>query len=324
MTTINSAPAPIYTSASPVVPLPTDTGALANRINFHTGELHSKADAFVSAKFAVALRHPSIYRQGLLAMYYIFRTVEQQLDRVLHTPATADEARIGDILRAFWQPEFERAPAILKDLEVYYAAEYSTPAALQQFLDSYELPPRLAATVADIEATALHQPWTVLAHCHVLYLALFAGGRVMRSAVSRQLGLLPCAAGLSARETQRRGTNFFTFGAGAGEENKIRVAYKRDYELATRTALSEAEKADIIAAARADFGRIAAVIDEIGTLNRRELLRSPSFRLATYLAEEWRYHSKFSPELRRTLIALAALLNALLLYVAVRAFLARA
>ncbi|AAS51074.1 ACL154Wp [Eremothecium gossypii ATCC 10895] len=311
---------PIYTQASPVVPLPTDTGALANRINFHTRELHSKADAFVSAKFAVALRHPSIYRQGLLAMYYIFRSVEQHIDRLLRAPATADEARIGEILRAFWRPEFARAPALVQDFEVYYAAEYSTSAQLHQFLDSYELPPRLAAAVADIEAAALRQPWTILAHCHVLYLALFAGGRVMRSALSRQLGLLPRAAGLSARETQLRGTHFFTFGAGAGEENKARVAYKRAYELATRTALSEAEKADVIDAARADFDHIQAVMAELAVRNRQELLGSPSYRLLTFLGEEWRYRTKNSPQL----LALAAVLSALFLYAAARVLVARA
>ena len=81
------------------------------------------------------------------------------------------------------------------------------------------------------------KPYLLLAYLHVMYLALFAGGRIMRSSISRATGLFPQKNGLKHEEIVKLGTNFFTFDV--ADENLLRLVYKRDYELLTRSGLTE-------------------------------------------------------------------------------------
>ena len=66
--------------------------------------------------------------------------------------------------------------------------------------------------------------------------------------------------------------------------------YKKNYELATRTELTEAQKLQIISVAEGIFDWNFNIVAEIGELNRRELMGKFSFKCITYLYEEWMFN----------------------------------
>ncbi|AET39748.1 Hmx1p Ecym_4729 [Eremothecium cymbalariae DBVPG len=317
--TMNDSDSEIHSPAVGMIPSPTDVGALANRINFCTRDMHTKADAFVMGKMALAMRHGFIYRQGILAFYYIFHAVEQQIDRLLETPSTKEELQISAILRQFWCEEFRRSGRLLRDLEFFYHHEYPTQNELQQFLNDFELPPKLQRFVDFIRDKTMENPSTILAYCHVLYNALFAGGKVMRSNIYRNIGLFPKPKGISAAESSRNGTNFFTFSDdGVDEENKLRWQYKKNYELATREGLDENQKLEIIDVSIANFQAVMDILGEIGETNKKELMNIFSFKLLTFLSNEWRYNQKLSSEVKQALAIAVFFINFLMIYFTLR------
>lgn len=309
---------------SDVIPAPTDVGALANRINFNTRDAHNKIDAFMSVRFAVALRHGKLYRQGILAFYFVFRAIEQEIDSLLS--GNAGEAGIGNasgnasgkrnfaahILEQFWMPEFRRTPQLYKDLQLLYSPEYPTAQELDDMLDSYALPPQLAGFVDMVHRTVTENPLTILAYCHVMYLALFAGGKVMRSTLYRHTGLFPKFKHLSSTELARRGTNFFTFSdEGVDVENQMKWQYKRGYELSTRAAVAEEDKLEVIDVSKRIFEQNMAIIQEIGQLNK-EHLKSSKLDLLQYVFEELKFRNKTAH--RQVVHALVILIVLLLAY----------
>lgn len=215
-----------------VIPLKTDVGALANRINLETRSLHNKIDKLVTLKFALALRDYKIYRQGLQSFYHVFATVE----RCLFKQLADTESEWTPLLQKVWKPEMERTSRAQQDLLFYYndrKDKFMTP-----------IMPEQIAFVKHIEQVTVEKPHLLLAYLHVMYLALFAGGRVMRSSILRAAGLFPKKDGLTHDDIVRLGTNFFQFDV--EDENAFRILYKRDYELATRNALTEEQKQEII------------------------------------------------------------------------------
>lgn len=303
------------------IPSPTDVGALANRINFHTRDAHNKINAYMSVRIAFAMRHGFIYRQGILTFYHIFDAIEQELDRLLQDPQTPEELQMQSVLRQFWVEEFRRSNRIFSDLEVLYSPEYATKDELRDFVSHHALPQKLQEFVDFIHETVQRDPCTILAYCHVMYLALFAGGKVMRSSIYRHTGLFPKFEFLSPKELVLRGTNFFTFSEdGTDAENKLRWKYKEGYELATRQELSETQKARIIEVSGQIFEWNMEVIGEIGELNRKELMGKFSFKLLTYVAEEWKYSKVLSKRSKDFIIIAAILLQFLVAYVILRKF----
>ncbi|QLG73426.1 hypothetical protein HG535_0E05100 [Zygotorulaspora mrakii] len=304
------------------IPAPTDIGALANRINFHTRDAHNKINAYMSVRLAFALKHGFIYRQGILAYYHIFDAIEQEIDRLMMDPQGAKEVQVQGILRQFWLEEFRRSGQIFKDLEVLYSPEYRSKDAIRDFVSTNRLPPVLQDFVDYIHTTIQDEPCNVLAYCHVMYLALFAGGRVMRSNLYRHTGLFPKFEFLSPKELVHRGTNFFTFSdEGTDAENRLRWKYKQNFELATRNELSEEQKHKIIQVSSEIFLRNMAITGEIGELNKQELMSKFSFKLLTYFVEEWKYSALISKKSKDLIIFTLVALQFLLGYYILRRFL---
>lgn len=307
--------------SSATIPSPTDVGALANRINFHTRDAHNKINAYMSVRLAFALKHGFIYRQGILTYYHIFDAIEQELDRLMQDAHTEQELQIQDVLRQFWVEEFRRSNRIFRDLEVLYSPEYKNTADLRDFISTQVLPPKLQNFVNYIHESVQKDPCSILAYCHVMYLALFAGGKVMRSNIYRHTGLFPKFEFLSPKELVLRGTNFFTFSdEGTDAENKLRWKYKEGYELATRSELSETQKEKIIEVSSEIFNWNMEVIGEVGELNKKELMGKFSFKLLTYLSEEWRYNNVLSKKSKDLIVITFILLQFLVAYTILRKF----
>lgn len=232
-----------------IIPQPTDVGALANRINLETRALHNKIDKLVTLKFAIALRDYKIYRQGLQSFYHVFATVEQ----CLYEQMEDETSKWTATFKKVWKPQMARRERGQQDLMFYY----------NDRKDKFMSPimPAQIEFVNHIKQVTKEKPYLLLAYLHVMYLALFAGGRVMRSSISRATGLFPQKDGLKHDDIVKMGTNFFQFDV--ADENTFRLLYKRDYELATRNELTEEQKLDIIEESMYIFQQNAKCVIEL-------------------------------------------------------------
>lgn len=250
-----------------IIPRPTDVGALANRINLETRALHNKIDKLVTLKFAIALRDYKIYRQGLQSFYHVFATVEESLYEQMDN----EKGEWVEILSKVWKPQMARRERCQKDLLFYYNNHK------EKFMSP--IMPAQIEFANHIRAVTKEKPYLLLAYLHVMYLALFAGGRVMRSSISRATGLFPQKDGLKHDDIVKQGTNFFQFDV--EDENTFRLLYKRDYELATRNALTEEQKLDIIAESKYIFEQNAKCVIELEHHNLGRIKKKWTYILVT-------------------------------------------
>lgn len=254
-------------SQQEIIPLPTDIGALANRINLETRALHNKIDKLVTLKFALALRDYKIYRQGLQSFYHVFATVE----KMLYLQLEDKSSEWTPVLEKVWKPEMARRERAQQDLLFYYDDDKN------KFMSP--IMPEQIEFARHIEQVVTEKPHLLLAYLHVMYLALFAGGRVMRSSISRATGLFPQKDGLKHEEIMKLGTNFFQFDV--ADENTFRLLYKRDYELATRNRLTEEQKLEIIAESQYIFQQNARCVLELERHNMARMKKKWSYLFAT-------------------------------------------
>jgi heme oxygenase len=177
--------------------------------------------------------------------------------------------RIADILRQVWTPAMVRTDALTEDLKFFYGqdeSKFQTPIMTQQI-----------EFVDHIRQVTTQKPHLLLAYGHVMYLALFAGGRILRSNIAKAAGLFPQIDGMTFEEVALKGTNLFRFQV--DDEESLRVTFKTRFELATRNALTEQEKRDIIDESLEIFRRNSACIAEIESKNRDAMVQKLGYRV---------------------------------------------
>lgn len=252
-----------------IIPLPTDIGALGNRININTRKEHDVVDKTVSLKFAVALRDGKIYRQGIQGFYHVFKTIEILINQELQQKP---RSKTGDLLASFWDEKISRTEPLTRDLLYFYDNDPK----------KFEAPIREEQIDFVNHIYKVHQekPHVLLAYCHVMYLALFAGGKVLRSSLAKATGLFPQVDGQTTEQVSLYGTNLFQFDV--EDDQVLRQSYKREYELATRNALTEQEKLDIIEEAKEIYKRNAKMIRGIERHNREKITGKLSYKVAVY------------------------------------------
>ncbi|KAK6461973.1 heme-binding peroxidase [Scheffersomyces coipomensis] len=255
-TTTQTVGATTKLSQHEILPAKNDEGALANRINLETRSLHDKIDKMMSFRFALALRDAKLYRQGLQSFYHVFAAIETSLSKQF-----AKDDEWSDMLKSVWKPEVARREKAEQDLLFYYddrKDKFITPIMSEQVKFFNHI----------LEVTE-EKPYLLFAYLHVMYLALFAGGRIMRSSFAKATGLFPHKNGLRHEDIVKLGTNFFTFDV--TDEDLLRIIYKRDYELATRNALTEDQKLEIIEESKYIFEQNGKCIMELEQHNLQVL-----------------------------------------------------
>lgn len=247
-----------------IIPLKTDIGALANRINMETRSLHNKIDKQMTLKFAIAMRDAKIYRQGLQSFYHVFQSIERALFREMEK-SNPDE--YTKIIKAVYKPEMLRTAKAEKDLMFYYNDRK------EKFINP--IMPEQIKFSNHIEEVTKQKPYLLLAYMHVMYLALFAGGRLMRSSLMKATGLFPQIPGHSHEDIVKMGVNFFTFDV--EDEDFFRIIYKRDYELFTRNSLTEEQKLEIIDESKYIFEQNAKCVAELEQHNLAKIQQKWSY-----------------------------------------------
>lgn len=219
----------------------------------------------VTLKFAIAVRDAKIYRQGIQFFYHVFSAIEDAMEIQLNTPSKYQE-----MFQAVYKPEMLRREKLYSDLSFFYGddSKFSQPIMPQQI----EFADHIRKTIAN-------HPYLLLAYMHVMYLALFAGGRIMSSQVAKSLGLFPHVEGKSYEDVIAEGTNFYHFDV--EDMEVLRIVYKRDYELATRNFLTEEEKQEIISESKYIFEQVAEGISEIERHNIQRITKSLGYQVIT-------------------------------------------
>lgn len=251
-----------------IVPLKTDLGALGNRINSETRAQHDKIDKLMTLKLALALRDSKIYRQGLQSFYHVFNSIETALYNQFDNNPNGEWT---EILKQVWKPELARSGKAQQDLMFYYddvKAKFVNPKMPEQIKFAQH-----------IERACAEKPYLLFAYLHVMYLALFAGGRVMRSSVTKATGLFPQKDGLSHEQIVKLGANFFTFDV--SDEDTFRLIYKRDYELMTRNNLTESQKVEIIEEAKYIFEQNSNCVKELERYNLEKITKKWAYIITT-------------------------------------------
>jgi heme oxygenase len=250
------------------IPAKNDIGALANRINKETRGSHDKIDKMVTIKFALALRDYKIYRQGLQSFYHVFQAIELALQRQFDNHPH-DEVTLW--LQKVWRPDIARTKPAETDLMFYYDN------VKEKFVNP--IMPQQIKFYNHILQSCEEKPYLLFAYLHVMYLALFAGGRMMRSSFAKATGLFPQKNGLSHEQIIKLGSNFFNFDV--ADENELRADYKREYELVTRNNLTEEQKQEIIDEAQYIFKQNAECIIELEQHNMKRLKQKWGYRAIT-------------------------------------------
>ena len=135
------------------------------RLRKATKNIHDVSDALVNAKLGVTISDDSVWAEGLLVFYEVFKFLENAL-------RSHSDSLIGDLLIA----GMARTEAIEEDLEHFYGAswkdDYTVRVEVQQYLDHL--------TQLDND-----NPYLLIPYIYHLYMGLFSGGQILQAKVSR-------------------------------------------------------------------------------------------------------------------------------------------
>ncbi|KAK9299390.1 hypothetical protein QLX08_007563 [Tetragonisca angustula] len=137
-----------------------DEDTFCKKMRKATREIHSISDALVNAKLAFGFLDDSVWADGLLIFYEIFRYLELAMIRWKHT-------EVGSLL----QDELRRTEAFERDLEFYLGKEWTKNYNPRESVTKY------LNHLKEIENT---EPILLLAYIYHLYMGLLSGGIILR------------------------------------------------------------------------------------------------------------------------------------------------
>lgn len=137
-----------------------DEDTFCKKMRKATREIHSISDALVNAKLAFGFLDDSVWADGLLIFYEIFRYLELAMIRWKHT-------EVGSLL----QNELRRTEAFERDLEFYLGKEWTKNYNPRESVTKY------LNHLKEIENT---EPILLLAYIYHLYMGLLSGGIILR------------------------------------------------------------------------------------------------------------------------------------------------
>ncbi|BFZ54164.1 heme oxygenase [Savitreella phatthalungensis] len=254
--------------------------SLNDVIASRTRRLHDQNNRLANLRLVGALRSGRLWREYLLRFAVVYTAIEDAFSELLSQPSPTDD----DIDQAAWTrsrnaiarlrtPLLLRTNRILKDLAFFYQTDVEN-ARRRVRRCSTEDPvaeryaKRLGHLVggAGIENVDLggDRPIRVLAYASVMYLALFAGGRIIKSRMlSERAGFWPRVDGKSREDVLAHGTHTLSFDLAASAGGQVDDVWKSK-EFQDVTALKTFYRAlydDVAAEVLTDDDR-ETVIDE--------------------------------------------------------------
>lgn len=221
-----------------------------------TKKIHDESDKLINLKILAALTNTKVWCQAIYDFYHVFRKIEIILDTL------KDHPRLS-CLHFCTQPEFRRTELFQEDLKFYLGEEWEKIVKPSEAVLKYE---------ARLDEIAMNEPILMIAYVHSMYLALLAGGAMLKRIVKKTLGL-----------SDNQGLALFSFGSEAVNKTGLR---KRIKESINRIELSKQEKEAIVEEKNRVFQMNNSIANSLPvTLSsfRRVLAFSSSFLIVVVL-----------------------------------------
>lgn len=130
-----------------------------------TRKLHAMSDALVNAKLVFALNNNSVWADGLLIFYDIFRFLENSM--VMHKDKNLGELHVEGMVRT---------EAFEKDLSYYLGLDWK----------NYEIRDSVAEYLSHLRYLSDNDPDLLMAYVYHLYMGLLSGGQILRKKMDIQ------------------------------------------------------------------------------------------------------------------------------------------
>ena len=148
------------------------------------------------------------------------------------SPEATTDPRIKTVLQSLYSMPLLRTPQLVKDLEYFYGGET---------YHGVEPMSTRAEYVSHIKQVLSQKPHLVIAYTHNYYMALFAGGKVLKYKISQAQGFFPPRKNMAEEECKAAGTNLFSFEVPEGKEDLLRSGFK-DALVDIQSTLTEEER----------------------------------------------------------------------------------
>lgn len=280
------------TSATDLLPTPSVTPPpqavkheLPVQINTVTRKQHTELNRLIIDRLPLALppqtKSPKIYALGLAAFAQIYLAFEQAFDDVARTHADAAQNTPSEIahqreikawLSTLRPPGLKRSPRLKRDLQYLPELDRSKFSQLDDETQSH---------IRDLTES---NPHTLVAYTWVMYMAIFSGGRWIRSQLASaepEFWTSHTNAGPALAEKTPLGMPGFSFLSFDGDEDgeDIKAEYKK--RLAEgEVLLSTQEREDIMQASQELFERCIAIVNKLDAEVRRQEIMSRLLPLA--------------------------------------------
>ena len=134
-----------------------------------TKTIHDLSDALVNAKLGVTISDDSVWAEGLLVFYEVFKFLEKSL-------TSHSDSLIGDLLI----PGMARTEAFENDLDYFYG----------NWRDGYEIRPEVQQYLEHLERLDKENPYLLIPYIYHLYMGLFSGGQILAAKVHARVDVL--------------------------------------------------------------------------------------------------------------------------------------
>ena len=128
-----------------------------------TKNIHDISDALVNAKLGVTINDDSVWAEGLLVFYEIFKFLETALK-------SHSDSLIGDLLIE----HMERAGAFEDDLAFFYGSNWT---------ENYTIRPEVQTYLDHLRDIQQENPYLLIPYVYHLYMGLFSGGQILQAKV---------------------------------------------------------------------------------------------------------------------------------------------
>lgn len=162
----------------------------SQRMRAATRNIHNKSDALVNAKLGVTMSDDSVWAEGLLVFYEIFKFLEESL--VSHS-----DSLIGDLMI----PGMARTEALETDLAHFMGDGWK---------EDYVIRPEVALYLDHLKNLEQENPYLLIPYIYHLYMGLFSGGQILRA--KRFLSLSSIAGSGGDNDTEKPRNSVTTYG----------------------------------------------------------------------------------------------------------------
>ncbi|KAK6359675.1 heme oxygenase [Orbilia brochopaga] len=256
--------------------------SLGDEINYITASLHHELNMIIMSRLPLGLKNPKAFHEGLASFAVLYSAFEAALDS--HIRLASTPVRTRAILEHIYIPALHRSSVFEHDLAQYRPSSPEKPAEEgpeQEKVTPPEEPreetaglskgtPARAYVLEYIRRATTERPHVLLAYCHCLYMALFAGGQHIKAAIARsaarKLALAPHQTVPEKEVAAAPGIGLFSFdGRSTKEELELRQRL-RDGLRQAEELLTPRERGEVLAESCEVFKLTRRLVDELDVL----------------------------------------------------------